>query len=45
VELLSCRGECRAGDSVELEVCDASGDVRLVSTVAGAATATRSVGA
>ena len=45
VELLSCRGGCRLGDSVELEVCDATGDVRLVSSVAGAASAVRAAGA
>ncbi|HEY0981332.1 ImuA family protein [Schlesneria sp.] len=43
VELLSCRGEYRTGDWVELEVCDATGDVRLVSTLAGAASALHSV--
>ena len=45
VELLSCRGECRAGDSIELDVCDAAGHVRLVSSVAGAAPAIRAAGA
>jgi len=43
VELLSCRGECRTGDWAELEVCDATGDVRLVSTVAGSASQVRGV--
>lgn len=36
VELVSCRGGCHRGGSVELEVCDATGNVRLVSAVAGA---------
>ena len=45
VELLSCRGACPMGVSVELEVCDATGDVRLVSTLAGAASAIRAAGA
>ena len=39
VELLSCRGGYRMGDSVELEICDATGDVRLVSAVADTASA------
>ena len=39
VELLSCRGGYRTGDSVELEICDATGDVRLVSAVANTASA------
>lgn len=43
VELLSCRGECRTGDWAELEVCDATGDVRLVSTVAGTTSPSRGV--
>ena len=34
VELLSCRGTCPTGNSVELEICDATGDVRLVPTLA-----------
>ena len=45
VELLSCRGSCQAGNSVELEVCDATGHVRLVATVAGTVSASRAVGA
>lgn len=44
VELLMCRGTF-AGGSVELDVNDATGDVRLVSAVAGAATARRATGA
>jgi protein ImuA len=38
VELISCRG-CFAGGSVDLELQDATGDVRLVSAVACAASA------
>lgn len=44
VELVSCRGAF-AGGSVELDVNDATGDVRLVSAVAGATTAVRAAGA
>ena len=44
VELVSCRGAF-AGGSVELDVNDATGDVRLVSVVAGATTAVRAAGA
>ena len=44
VELMSCRGAF-AGDSVELDVNDATSDVRLVSAVAGATTAVRAAGA
>ena len=44
VELLACRGAF-AGGSVELDVNDATGDVRLVSAVAGATTAVRAAGA
>lgn len=40
VELISCRGAF-AGGSVELDVNDATGDVRLVSAVAGTTTAAR----
>lgn len=39
VELVSCRGECHVGASVELELCNATGDVRLVSTMADTAPA------
>ena len=45
VQLLSCRGTCHVGHSVELEVCDATGDVRLVSSVAHPASAIRAAGA
>ena len=44
VELVSCRGAF-VGGSVELDVNDATGDVRLVSAVAGATTAVRAAGA
>ena len=44
VELLNCRGAF-AGGSVELDVNDATGHVRLVSAVAGATTAVRAAGA
>lgn len=44
VELVACRGTF-AGGSVELDVNDATGDVRLVSTVAGPTTAVRAAGA
>lgn len=44
VELVACRGSF-AGGSVELDVNDATGDVRLVSAVAGATTAIRAAGA
>lgn len=44
VTLLTCRGPF-SGGSVELDVNDATGDVRLVSTLAGAATAVRATGA
>jgi protein ImuA len=44
VELLVCRGAF-AGGSVELDVNDATGDVRLVSPVARATTAIRAAGA
>jgi protein ImuA len=45
VELLSCRSAFRTGDSIELDVCDATGDVRLVSAVARATSAVRAAGA
>lgn len=41
VELVYCRGGYHEGGAVELEVCDATGHVRLVSTVAGATPAVR----
>ncbi len=44
VELLSCRGACRLGESVDLDVCDVTGEVRLVSTVTSTASAVRSIG-
>ena len=44
VELLTCRGAF-AGGSVDLDVNDATGDVRLVSAVASTTTAVRSAGA
>ena len=44
VELLACRGTC-AGGAVELDVNDATGDVRLVSAVADPTTALRAAGA
>lgn len=44
VTLLTCRGPF-SGGAVELDVNDATGDVRLVSTLAGAATAVRATGA
>ena len=45
VELVSCRGGCHGGGSVELEVCDATGDVRLVSSLATATSPRRAAGA
>ncbi|WP_010586098.1 ImuA family protein [Schlesneria paludicola] len=45
VQLLSCRGACHVGHAVELEVCDATGDVRLVSTVAHSTPAILAAGA
>ena len=44
VELMMCRGAF-SGGSVELDVNDATGDVCLVSDMAGAATALRAAGA
>ena len=44
VDLVSCRGAF-SGGSVEMDVNDATGDVRLVSDLAGAASATRAAGA
>jgi protein ImuA len=44
VELKSCRG-CFAGGSVDLELYDATGDVRVVSVMAGATAAVRAAGA
>jgi protein ImuA len=44
VELLTCRGTF-AGGCVDLELHDATGDVRLVSAVAGATSALRAAGA
>jgi len=44
VELMRCRGVFTGG-SVELDVNDATGDVRLVSDMAGTATAIRATGA
>ena len=44
VDLISCRG-CFAGGSVDLELHDATGHVRLVSVVAGAASSDRRAGA
>lgn len=41
VELISCRGECHRGASVELELCNATGDVRLVSSMASSTPAVR----
>lgn len=41
VELVYCRGGYHEGGAVELEVCDATGHVRLVSSMAGAAVAVR----
>lgn len=43
IELSFCRGVCQSGAWAELEVCDATGDVRLVSSVAGPASAVRAV--
>lgn len=43
VELLSCRGAYQGGNSVELEVCDATGDVRLVSALANTTPAIRAI--
>lgn len=45
VQLLSCRGTCHVGHAVELEVCDATGNVRLVSTVAHSTPAILAAGA
>jgi protein ImuA len=45
VELLSCRGRCHEGGAVELDVCDATGDVRLVSSLATATSPRRAAGA
>lgn len=45
IELLFCRGACHTGASVELEVCNATSDVRVVSAVASATHEVRTVGA
>ena len=45
VKLVSCRGGCYEGGSVELELCDATGDVRLVSALASPTSAIRAAGA
>ena len=44
VELLACRGAFRGG-FIEVDVCDATGDVRVVSAVADPTTAVRAAGA